>query len=429
MIPFRVAGAPEPVQVTGQTAGRAQDYVLGPGEVVDSADDFRLAYGHACFRVVKAVHFLVPIAIELLDALAVSRADFPTAERLGQEFESDAGIGHDRQTRVLKGVELRNVDVDELHFRILEGGLGGGGEVAVARADPDHQVGFPGNDVGGERAGHTNRPHILRMIVTERSFASLRFAHGNACLGGELGQRVVRFAVEDAAARDDEWFLARLDQLDGAIQQGAVWRRARDVPDPLLEQFDGILEGFRLNILRQGERHGAGFGLGREHAHHFGQRRDDLVGAIDPVPIPRDGLKGVIDRDVLRVGLLQLLEDGPDVAAGKMSPGMSSTGSAVDRGGRSAGHHVGRAGPDRADAGAGAHAVAHFGEGGRDVDGGLFVLRHVISELWDTAAAPGQAQQCSRDRRCQNSRQRRGAVCRPARPADGSGTGSPPATW
>jgi hypothetical protein len=42
---------------------------------------------------------------------------------------------------VLAGVELGHVDINKAHIRVLEGGLRGGGEIAVARANANHQVG------------------------------------------------------------------------------------------------------------------------------------------------------------------------------------------------------------------------------------------------------------------------------------------------
>ena len=106
-------------------------------------------------------------------------------------------------------------------------------------------------DVRGERAGHADGAEVLRMIVAQRAFAGLRLAHRDARLRGELRQRLVRFAVEHAAARNDQRFLARANQFHGAGQQRRFGRRPRDVPDPILEQLDRVIEGFGLHILRQ----------------------------------------------------------------------------------------------------------------------------------------------------------------------------------
>ena len=111
------------------------------------------------------------------------------------------------------------------------------------------------------------------MIVTQRAFAGLRFAHRNARLRGELSERLVRLAVEHAAAGNDQRLLARANPFDGAAKHRSLGRRPRNLPDAILEQLDRVIEGFGLHILRQRERDGARLGRRGEHAHDFGQER------------------------------------------------------------------------------------------------------------------------------------------------------------
>ena len=90
---------------------------------------------------------------------------------------------------MFEGVHLEQVDIDEAHIRILEGGLGGGGEIGIARADADHQVGVVRDAVGSQGAGGADGAQAGGMVVCQRAFAGLGFAHGDAGLACELIQR------------------------------------------------------------------------------------------------------------------------------------------------------------------------------------------------------------------------------------------------
>jgi hypothetical protein len=50
---------------------------------------------------------------------------------------------------VFRGVERRDVDVDEPDVRVLEGRAGRRGEVAVAGADPEYDIGLARQRVRG----------------------------------------------------------------------------------------------------------------------------------------------------------------------------------------------------------------------------------------------------------------------------------------
>ena len=79
-----------------------------------------------------------------------------------------------------------DVEVDEPHVRVLEGGPGRGGEVAVAGADADHDVGLAGQRVGDRRAGGPDAADRARVVPEDRALAGLGVGDRDA---GGLGER------------------------------------------------------------------------------------------------------------------------------------------------------------------------------------------------------------------------------------------------
>ena len=51
------------------------------------------------------------------------------------------------------GIKLHHIDIDEAQVRVCEGGLGGGREVAVARANADNEIGLAGYGPGRDEPG------------------------------------------------------------------------------------------------------------------------------------------------------------------------------------------------------------------------------------------------------------------------------------
>lgn len=135
------------------------------------------------------------------------------------------------------------------------------------------------------------------------------------------------------------------------------------------------VEGLRLDVLGQADRDGAGFGRIRQHTHGLGQRGEQLLRAVDAVPVTRDGTEAVVDARVVRARVFELLEHGRGAAVGEDVAREQQHRQAVDGRGRRAGDHVGRTGPDRGRAGQRAKALLGLRVGDGGVDHGLFVLR------------------------------------------------------
>ena len=282
---------------------------------------------------------------------------------------------------MLEGIDFRDVDVDEADLGILERGLGCRGEIAQARADGDDQVGLARRDVRARSAGDADRAEILRVIEGQRALACLGLSHGNAGLLREPGQCLGCFAVEYAAARHNQRPAGRADPLGGDRQLTALGFGAGDVPDALLEHLFGIVERLGLYILRQRQGDGAGLGGRGQDAHGFGQRADQLIGPVDAVPVARNRLESVVDRDVLGVLILNLLQHRRYVAAREDVAGQQQHRDAVDRGGGRAGDHVGGAGSDRRGADERGLAVPRLGESRGNVDGALLVAAEIVGEV------------------------------------------------
>ena len=197
----------------------------------------------------------------------------------------------------------------------------------------------------------------------------------------ERAQGVGRLAVAHAAAGEDDRPLAGADPLGGRGDGVAVRAVARDRPGALLEHLDREVERVGLDVLREAEEHGAGVGRGREDPHHLGQRRDELLRAVDPVPVADDRAERVVRARVLGARPLQLLEDRRLDPLGERVAGHQQHRHVVDRGRRGARDHVGRARADRRQAGERAQAVLELRVADRRVDHRLLVAGQVVREV------------------------------------------------
>ncbi len=92
-----------------------------------------------------------------------------------QLLKNSASVADERQSRVLVGVELGDVDVDKSHIRILKRSLGGGCEIAVSSANADDEIGFARDNIGPRSSSHANRAQILRVVEAQRTLCRPEF--------------------------------------------------------------------------------------------------------------------------------------------------------------------------------------------------------------------------------------------------------------
>ncbi|MNI70788.1 hypothetical protein D3C73_1266210 [compost metagenome] len=181
MVTERIAHAPELVQVAWQGTRGLDDHVLRVGSRLDGADDLRLAGPLQPRWREGGVDRGIPLRLLPRDAGGVLIAHDPDGQRLCERDQRLAGVSDQRQLRaVLVRVERGDVDVDELDTRMLERRARPRGEVAVARADADHDVGLGGEPVRRGRARGPDAAEILRVIPGEAAAAGLRRADGDA---------------------------------------------------------------------------------------------------------------------------------------------------------------------------------------------------------------------------------------------------------
>ncbi len=302
-------------------------------------------------------------------------------EEVSQLEKGFAGIADQTERRFLVGVEFGDVDVDELHALGAEHRVRGRGEVGVAGADADDQVGLVGQGVGEDRPRGAERVDHLWVVVGERGLAGLGHPDGNTGLRGERRQLVGGRGVDDATAGDDHRTLGAGDQLGGAPQRAAVGTGPRHVPGALPEQRGREVPGFGLHILREGERDGTGVRRAGQGTHRLQECGRQLVGPVDPVPVLGDSLERIVGRVVPGEARLQLLEHRAGPSAGEDVAGQTQHGQPVHGGGRGTGDHVGCAGTDRAAAGQGTEPVPHLREAGGHVDHPLLVASLVEAKV------------------------------------------------
>src|SRR6266571_5093152 len=92
---------------------------------------------------------------------------------------------------------------------------------------------------------------------------------------------------------------------------------ALDMPEALAKESLRIGIGLRLNILGEGQGDSACFCRAGQHAHGLRERGQQLFRTCDAVPVAADRLEAIVNRNILSVFGLKLLQDRRDVAAGK----------------------------------------------------------------------------------------------------------------
>ena len=112
----------------------------------------------------QAIGFLLPAWLPLRDAGCIFLIHVIAGQRGFELPGCRACIGNHRHAAVLTGVGFVDVDVDEPHIRILEGGFGGGCEIAQPCSNGDHEIRLAGRDIRAGRAGNPDSAEILRMI-------------------------------------------------------------------------------------------------------------------------------------------------------------------------------------------------------------------------------------------------------------------------
>ena len=273
--------------------------------LVHGTDHFGLGEGRTAAGRDQAIHLGRPRLRSRGDRRPVAGRGRVAGQAGREFFERHSGIGDDRDRGVLEGVEFADVDGDETHVGMRKRRLRHRREVAQARADGDHEVGFGGELVGRLPAGGADRAEIARVIPRQGALAGLGFTHGDAGGLDEVSQRLGGLAVEHAAAGDQERLPAGPNRRRRALERGGIAPWPLNVPVTVLEQRRRIVVRLGLRVFGHRQRDRAGVGRGGEHPHHVGQRRHQLLGPGDAIPVLRDRPETIVHRDVLRVARLR----------------------------------------------------------------------------------------------------------------------------
>ena len=286
-----------------------------------------------------------------------------------------------------------HVDRGEPHLGVLEQRLGGGGEVGQARADGEDEVGLAGQGVGGRGALQPDAAQQPPVAVLDGALAGEGLGHGDAGGAGERLQLAGGVGVDDPAAGDQQRPAGPRQQPGDLGHLLGVGQRPADGPVALVEQLGRVVEGLRLDVLGQGQDHGAGRDRVGQDPHGLGQGGQELLGAGDAVEEPGQRAEGVVGAHVGLGRVLELLEDRA-LAAGRVGvAGEQQDREPVDGGDAGPGDHVERPGADRGGDGQGGPAAGRLGEGGGRVHQGLLVAaldeRHPVVELVEGLAHAG----------------------------------------
>ncbi len=148
-----------------------------------------------------------------------------------------------------------------------------------------------------------------------------------------------------------------------------------------LQERIGVVIGFALYVLRQGQGDSAGFGRVGEHAHGVQRGAHQLFRAVDTVPVFAYSLERVVGADAQVMELFDLLQHRIRLAAGIHIARQQQQRDAVGRGSGSGGNHVRRARTDRGRTGVDLAPQVLLGKAHGGVTHALFVATLMHDQL------------------------------------------------
>jgi len=87
----------------------------------------------------------------------------------------------------------------------------------------------------------------LLLIITEAAFPGKSFCNGNACTIYQFLESGTGIAVNDTAARNNEWLLRLAYHFRRFFKQGAVWSCSLNMPYFFLKEISWKIKSFRLS--------------------------------------------------------------------------------------------------------------------------------------------------------------------------------------
>src|SRR5271166_1104531 len=135
------------MEIAGSATRGAHDHIAWPTGPVDGADDLALADRWTMIQVIEPLDFRIPVLVKTPNSRRILSGHIIVAQGGCQFVQRTLRIGHYWKRRMLEGVKLGHVDVDEAHVFILKSSLGRGGEVGIACADADDEIRLASQDV------------------------------------------------------------------------------------------------------------------------------------------------------------------------------------------------------------------------------------------------------------------------------------------
>ena len=101
--------------------------------------------------------------------------------------------------------------------------------------------------------------------------------------------------------------LCRFEQGNSLVDAPRVRQAPLYLPGALRKEGEGIIVGLRLHVLGQRQGNSPSIGRIQQNPHGFRQRGKQLFGAGYAIEETADGTKAIVDTEIGRNGMLQLL--------------------------------------------------------------------------------------------------------------------------
>ena len=139
--------------------------------------------------------------------------------------------------------------------------------------------------------------------------------------------------VEHPTSGNDQRFFRPAENLSRRRNAGTVWPRTQDLVYRLLEESFRVIERLPLDILGQREKRRSAIGGIEHRRHRLRERGDQLLRAVDAVPVAGDRVKGIGHRHGWVVKILHLLQDRIRKTIGEGVSGQEQYGQPIGVGG------------------------------------------------------------------------------------------------
>ena len=367
----------------GQAATRKLDEFLGYFWEVKVIVDFGDEIFTSVFNMIKTIYFLIISRLGCLYlCLILGRYVVAgLAQCLIQHLKSCTGVTYHLQAVHLVGMELAHIDIQVLHIRILVNPLGRSGEVRIAGADADNEIGISGDGVRAQSTSLAQSAKVQRVLPGDGALACLGFAKGNAVLLSKFTEGILCFGILHAAAKDHDGFLLAAYEFHCLADSSLGWLYTVDVMHPFLEEVFRIIPGFPFDILRQGNADCTGICRVCQHPHGIDAGRHENFRTGHTIPVFAYSPKSVIGRHRKAVGLFHLLQHRVRLAVSIGIAGQEQHGNAVGRGGGSGCYHIGSAGTYRRSAGVNLFAALLLGIAHSSMSHALFIAAHMHDKM------------------------------------------------